>query len=156
MQAIEVLEPVEVGLDRQALVLAVRAVVVDVARRLQPIGHRLRRVTSDQIAQKANKWGSRNNLRWSNAEYEALFKAAQTELDPVKLSYAALFFGVVHFPIKGQHTISPVLPLYRAGLKTSAGRTALCPSAAVTAQSMLAMLPRLIAPPSSTGASSWR
>ncbi len=45
--------------------------------------------TSDQIAQKANKWASRNYVRWSNKEYDEAFKAAQVELDPVKR--AALF-----------------------------------------------------------------
>jgi len=45
--------------------------------------------TTDQISQKANKWSSRNLARWSNAEYDAAFKAAQEEFDPVKR--AALF-----------------------------------------------------------------
>jgi peptide/nickel transport system substrate-binding protein len=45
--------------------------------------------TTDQISQKANKWSSRNLARWSNAEYDAAFKAAQAEFDPVKR--AALF-----------------------------------------------------------------
>lgn len=49
----------------------------------------MERFTSEQIAQKANKWGSGNTLRWSNAEYDALFKASQTETDPVKR--AAMF-----------------------------------------------------------------
>ena len=45
--------------------------------------------TTDQIAQKANKWASRNLVRWSNKEYDATFKASQVELDPVKR--AAMF-----------------------------------------------------------------
>ncbi len=40
--------------------------------------------TTDQIAQKANKWSSRNLVRWSNAEYDAAFKAVVNEFDPVK------------------------------------------------------------------------
>jgi peptide/nickel transport system substrate-binding protein len=40
--------------------------------------------TSDQIAQKANKWASRNLVRWSNKDYDETFKAAQVELDPAK------------------------------------------------------------------------
>ena len=40
--------------------------------------------TSEQISQKANKWASRNLVRWSNKEYDETFKAAQQELDPVK------------------------------------------------------------------------
>ncbi|GMV46297.1 MAG: peptide ABC transporter [Pseudomonadota bacterium] len=42
-----------------------------------------------EIAQKANKWASRNLSRWSSPEYDAAHKAAQVELDPVKR--AALF-----------------------------------------------------------------
>ena len=45
--------------------------------------------TSWEIAQKANKWASRNLSRWSSPEYDAAHKAAQVELDPVKR--AALF-----------------------------------------------------------------
>lgn len=40
--------------------------------------------TSTQIAQKANKWASRNYTRWSNKEYDDAFAAAQVELDPAK------------------------------------------------------------------------
>jgi len=42
-----------------------------------------------EVAQKANRWASRNVLRWVNADYDAAHKAAQGELDPVKR--AALF-----------------------------------------------------------------
>ena len=49
----------------------------------------MERFTSEQMAQKANKWASRNSQRWSHAEYDALHKASQTELDPVKR--AAMF-----------------------------------------------------------------
>jgi peptide/nickel transport system substrate-binding protein len=42
-----------------------------------------------ELAQKANKWASRNFHRWSNPEYDRTFASAQTELDPVKR--AALF-----------------------------------------------------------------
>jgi peptide/nickel transport system substrate-binding protein len=45
--------------------------------------------TTEQIAQKANKWASRNLVRWSNKEYDDAFRQAQVELDPVKR--AALF-----------------------------------------------------------------
>ena len=45
--------------------------------------------TTEQISQKANKWSSRNLVRWSNAEYDATFKLAQVEFDAVKR--AAMF-----------------------------------------------------------------
>ena len=41
------------------------------------------------LAQKANKWASRNISRWQSAAYDEAHKAAQGELDPVKR--AALF-----------------------------------------------------------------
>lgn len=45
--------------------------------------------TSWEVAQKANKWASRNLSRWSSPEYDEAHKAAQVELDPLKR--AALF-----------------------------------------------------------------
>ena len=42
-----------------------------------------------EAATKANKWQGRNIVRWQNAEADALYNQAQTELDPVKR--AALF-----------------------------------------------------------------
>ena len=45
--------------------------------------------TSSLHSQKANKWASRNLLRWSNKEYDETFAAAQVEIDPVKR--AAMF-----------------------------------------------------------------
>jgi peptide/nickel transport system substrate-binding protein len=44
----------------------------------------LNRFTSWQIAQKANNWSGRNIVRWANADYDGLWKQAETELDPVK------------------------------------------------------------------------
>jgi peptide/nickel transport system substrate-binding protein len=49
----------------------------------------MRQFVSWEVASKANKWQGRNVPRWQNAEYDAAFKAAQAELDPVKR--AALF-----------------------------------------------------------------
>ncbi len=45
--------------------------------------------TSWEIASKDNKWQGRNITRWKNEEYDKLYKAAESELDPVKR--AALF-----------------------------------------------------------------
>lgn len=49
----------------------------------------MRIFTSSQIPQKSNKWGTQNASRYRNADYDATFRAAQTELDPAKR--AALF-----------------------------------------------------------------
>ena len=40
--------------------------------------------TSWEIASKDNKWQGRNITRWKNEEYDKLYKAAESELDPVK------------------------------------------------------------------------
>ncbi len=42
-----------------------------------------------EMSSKENKWQGRNIVRWANADYDAAYKAAQSELDPVKR--AALF-----------------------------------------------------------------
>ena len=49
----------------------------------------MRVFTSALVPSKADKWGTNNNPRWRNAEYDATFRAAQVELDPAKR--AALF-----------------------------------------------------------------
>jgi peptide/nickel transport system substrate-binding protein len=62
--------------------------------------------TTEQIAQKANKWSSRNLARWSNAEYDATFKAAQVELDPAKR--AALFIKLNDLVVNDKY----IIPLF--------------------------------------------
>ncbi len=59
-----------------------------------------------EISQKANKWASRNLVRWSNADYDATFAAAQTELDPVKR--AAMFIKLNDLVVNDGH----VIPLF--------------------------------------------
>jgi peptide/nickel transport system substrate-binding protein len=49
----------------------------------------MQQFVSWEIAQKANNWTGRNIVRWANAEYDRLWKQAETELDPVRR--AALF-----------------------------------------------------------------
>ena len=62
--------------------------------------------TTEQISQKANKWSSRNLVRWSNAEYDATFKAAQVEFDAVKR--AAMFIKMNDLVVSDAH----VIPLF--------------------------------------------
>lgn len=62
--------------------------------------------TTEQISQKANKWASRNLVRWSNKEYDDTFKAAQVELDPVKR--AAMFIKLNDLVVGDGH----VIPLF--------------------------------------------
>ncbi|HSW09030.1 peptide ABC transporter substrate-binding protein [Aquabacterium sp.] len=44
----------------------------------------LQRFTSWEVASKANKWLGVNLVRWRNDEYDKLYRAAESELDPVK------------------------------------------------------------------------
>jgi peptide/nickel transport system substrate-binding protein len=44
----------------------------------------MRQFLSWEIAQKANKWQGLNTTRWHRDEYDTAYRAAQSELDPVK------------------------------------------------------------------------
>jgi len=58
-----------------------------------------------EVATKENKWQGRNITRWRNEEYDKLFRAAETELDPVKR--AALYIKMNDLVI--QHVV--VIPV---------------------------------------------
>jgi peptide/nickel transport system substrate-binding protein len=49
----------------------------------------MRQFLTEEVSSKENKWQGRNITRWRNEEYDKLYRAAETELDPVKR--AALF-----------------------------------------------------------------
>ncbi|HSF31550.1 MAG TPA: peptide ABC transporter substrate-binding protein [Candidatus Tectomicrobia bacterium] len=74
----------------------------------------MRFFVSWEIAQKANNWAGRNSVRWANAEYDRLWKQAETEMDPVKR--AALFIRmndllieeVVVIPVVWRQEVSAV------------------------------------------------
>ena len=74
----------------------------------------MRQFVSWEIAQKTNNWAGRNIVRWANAEYDRLWKQADTELDPVKR--AALFIrmndllveDVVVIPVVWRKEVSAV------------------------------------------------
>jgi peptide/nickel transport system substrate-binding protein len=44
----------------------------------------MRQFLTSEVASKENKWQGRNVTRWRNPEYDKLFEASLTELDPVK------------------------------------------------------------------------
>jgi peptide/nickel transport system substrate-binding protein len=44
----------------------------------------MRVFASWEVATKENKWAGRNTTRWRNEEYDRLYKASETEMDPVK------------------------------------------------------------------------
>jgi len=52
---------------------------------------------STEFASKANKWLGRNSTRYSNPEYDKIYLAAQSEMDPVKR--AAMFVRMNDMPI---------------------------------------------------------
>lgn len=62
--------------------------------------------TTAQHSQKANKWASRNLVRWSSKEYDDTFAAAQVELDPVKR--AAMFIKLNDLVVNDGY----VIPLF--------------------------------------------
>ncbi|MGH7076974.1 MAG: peptide ABC transporter substrate-binding protein [Acetobacteraceae bacterium] len=75
-----------------------------------------------EIAQKENNWAGRNITRWRNADYDALYKAAQTELDTVKR--AALFIKMNDLAIKDVVVIPVVYrPSVSAAINSLATRT---------------------------------
>ena len=69
---------------------------------------------SSEVATKANKWQGRNITRWRNDEYDALHKASESELDPVKR--AAMFIKMNELVINN-YVVIPVVarPLVSAG-----------------------------------------
>jgi peptide/nickel transport system substrate-binding protein len=66
----------------------------------------MRQFLSWEIASKENKWQGRNITRWRNDEYDAAFRAAEGELDPVKR--AALFIWMNDMVV-GDPVVIPVV-----------------------------------------------
>ena len=59
-----------------------------------------------EIASKLNKWQGRNVTRWTSDEYDNAFRAAQSELDPVKR--AALFIRMNDL-VCAAHNVIPIV-----------------------------------------------
>ncbi|MDP2004430.1 MAG: peptide ABC transporter substrate-binding protein [Rubrivivax sp.] len=66
----------------------------------------MQRFTSWEISQKANKWLGVNLVRWRNDEFDAAFRASETELDPVKR--AALYIRMNDI-VCGEGHVIPLL-----------------------------------------------
>ena len=71
----------------------------------------MRQFLSWEIASKNNKWQGRNVTRWRSEEYDRAFRAAESELDPLKR--AALFIKMNDLVI-GDAAVIPVV--YRPGV----------------------------------------
>ena len=74
----------------------------------------MRSFLSAEVAARANKWQGRNVTRWRSDEYDRLYDAAETELDPVKR--AALFVKMNDLLIR-EVVFIPVL--WRNGVSAS-------------------------------------
>jgi peptide/nickel transport system substrate-binding protein len=70
--------------------------------------------TSWEVASKENKWQGRNITRWRNEEYDKVFRASETELDPVKR--AALFIKMNDLAIQNVVVIPVVFRPRVAGI----------------------------------------
>jgi peptide/nickel transport system substrate-binding protein len=71
---------------------------------------------STEAASKDNKWAGRNITRWRNEEYDRLWRASETEMDPVKR--AALFIKMNDLVIQNVVVI-PVLWRNNASVATT-------------------------------------
>ncbi|MBU8536341.1 peptide ABC transporter substrate-binding protein [Falsiroseomonas tokyonensis] len=70
-----------------------------------------------EMSTKANSWQGRNIVRWKNDEYDAAYRAAEGELDPVKR--AALFIKMNDLIVSSNHVIPLVgRPTVSASLNT--------------------------------------
>jgi peptide/nickel transport system substrate-binding protein len=66
----------------------------------------LRQFCSWEVAAKANKWQGRNITRWQSKEYDEIYKAAQSELDPVK---RAAMMIKMNDMVVNDHVVIPVV-----------------------------------------------
>ena len=74
---------------------------------------------TEEVASKANKWQGRNITRWQNTEYDAIHKAGQVEVDPVKR--AAMFIKLNEMVV-ADHVVIPVVA--RPGVAAMNGKLA--------------------------------
>jgi peptide/nickel transport system substrate-binding protein len=81
----------------------------------------MQQYVSWEAASKANKWQGLNQTRWSNDEYDRLYRASEAELDPVKR--AALFIRMNDLVCREGHVLPVVIRLDVAAL----GRTVQAP-----------------------------
>jgi peptide/nickel transport system substrate-binding protein len=72
---------------------------------------------TSEIASKANKWIGRNSSRWRSDEFDGLFTAAESELDPVKR--AAMFIRMNDLAVESRY----IIPIVTRAQVIAAGRT---------------------------------
>src|SRR5262247_4261625 len=76
----------------------------------------MRQFLTEEVASKDNKFQGRNITRWRNEEYDKLFKASESELDPVKR--AVLFIKMNDLVIQ-KAVVIPVV--HRRGVSAVSG-----------------------------------
>ncbi len=76
----------------------------------------MRNFTSVEMTGKDNKWAGRNVTRWKNEEFDRVFKAAETEMDPVK---RAAHFVKMNDLVISNVVVIPVLWRNGVGAATS-------------------------------------
>jgi peptide/nickel transport system substrate-binding protein len=59
-----------------------------------------------EVATQENKWQGRNIVRWRNEEYDATYRAAESEMDPMKR--AEMFIKLNDLVIQSRHIIPVV------------------------------------------------
>jgi peptide/nickel transport system substrate-binding protein len=69
-----------------------------------------------EVASRGNKWQGRNKTRWQNGEYDKVWKAAESEMDPAKR--AALFVKMNDLVIQNVVVIPVVYRPRVAGIGT--------------------------------------
>ena len=77
----------------------------------------MRQFCSWEAASKANKWQGRNVMRWRNDEYDRTFRAAETELDPVKRAVMLIRLNDL---VVGERAVIPVVT--RPRIRAAANR----------------------------------
>ncbi|UYN96218.1 MAG: peptide ABC transporter substrate-binding protein [Enhydrobacter sp.] len=73
--------------------------------------------TSWEVATKDNKWQGRNITRWKNDEYDKLYKASESEVDPVKR--AAMYIKMNELVVNNQVVVPVVM---RPGVAAVGGK----------------------------------
>ena len=62
--------------------------------------------TSWEVATKENKWQGRNITRWRSEEYDKVFRASESELDPIKRT--AMFIKMNDLAVQNQVVLGVV------------------------------------------------
>jgi peptide/nickel transport system substrate-binding protein len=83
----------------------------------------LRQFLSWEVASKENKWQGRNISRWRNDEFDKTYRAAESELDPVK---RAAFFIKCNDLVVNDRAVVPVV--YRLGVGACSNKLHMQPS----------------------------